>query len=100
MNEKPELLSVVTEPDGDQVYVHVDLSGLKKLRSTIDSMISKLESDECDHDHLRSKDWAGYELTTSMLESEKTNSCTQVHHVKFYAWNAEWKKKHGLFKEE
>jgi hypothetical protein len=96
MIEKPELLSVVTEPGGDVVYVHADLSGLKKLRSSIDAMITKLECGSCDHDHLRTEDWAGYELTTTMLESEKNKGCTQVHHVKLYAWNTEWKNKHEL----
>lgn len=96
MVEKPKLLSVVTSQEGDTVYVHADLSGLKKLRTSIDSMISKLEVGECDHDHLRSEDWAGYELTTTMLEQEKAEGCNQVHHVKFYAWNTDWKNKHDL----
>ena len=91
MTEKPELLSLVTEPDGDVIYVHADLSGLRKLRSTIESMICKLESGSCDHDHLRTEHWAGDELTSTMLESEKNQGCTQVHHVKLYAWNDEWK---------
>ena len=88
---KPELFSVVANPEGDTVYVHADLSGLKKLRDSIGSMITKLEAGECDHDHLRSEDWAGNELTTTMLKSEKNKGCNQVHHVKLYAWNAEWK---------
>mgnify|MGYP005667163717 CR=1 FL=1 len=96
MTDKPSLLSFVTDPDGNAVYVHADLSGLKKLRSTVDLLIAKLESGSCDHDHLRTEDWAGYELTTSMLESEEKSGCTQVHHVKLYAWNPEWKKKHDL----
>ncbi|WP_411991114.1 Imm32 family immunity protein [Agarivorans sp. DSG3-1] len=86
MIEKPELLSVVTKTDGDVIYIHADLSGLKRLRGSIDSMITELESGVCDHDHLHTEDWAGYELTNTMLESERINGCTQVHHVKLYAW--------------
>ncbi|MGR6871514.1 hypothetical protein ACU6U9_04235 [Pseudomonas sp. HK3] len=74
----------------------LDLSGLKKLKASIDSMISKLEINECDHDHLRSENWAGYELTTTMLDKEKAEGCNQVHHVKLYAWNTQLKNKHGL----
>ena len=96
MIEKPKLLSVSTASEGDVVYIHTDLSGLKKLQESINSMIDNLENGTCDHDHLRSEDWAGYELTTTMLESEKANNCKQVHHVKLYAWNEEWKNKHGL----
>ena len=96
MIEKPELLSVVTNQEGDTVCVHADLSGLKKLRDSVQSMITKLENGECDHDHLRSEDWAGYELTTTMLEQEKAKGCSQVHHVKLYAWSTEWKNKHKL----
>jgi len=96
MIEKPELLSVVTKPDGDVVCVHTDLSGLKRLQKSIESMIKTLESGDCDHDHLRTEDWAGYELTASMLESERKMGCTQVHHVTLYAWNSEWKNKHEL----
>lgn len=96
MIKKPKLLSATTTPDGDVVYIHADLSGLKKLQETINSMIENLESDTCDHDHLRSEDWAGYELTTTMLEYERLNKCKQVHHIKLYAWNEESKVKHGL----
>jgi len=98
MNEKPTLLSVVTEQDGDVVYIHAYLSGLTKLKQSIESMIRTLESGECTHDHLVSEDWAGYELTTSTLESERKRKkdCRQVHHVKLYAWTEEWKQKHGL----
>ena len=92
MIEKPKLLSVSTAFDGDVVYIHTDLSGLKKLQESINSMIDNLENGTCDHDHLS----AGYELTTTMLESEKANNCKQVHHVKLYAWNEEWKNKHEL----
>ena len=96
MNEKPELLSFVTDSSGSVVSVHADLSGLKKLKDSVELMISKLESNECDNDHLRTEDWAGYELTASMLKSEKESGCNQVHHVKIYAWNPEWKTKHEL----
>lgn len=96
MDEKATLLSVVTEPDGNVVYIHADLSGLMKLRESIDRMIGALKRGECDHDHLMSEDWAGYELTATILDSECTKGCRQVHHVKLYAWNDEWKAKHGL----
>lgn len=96
MHEKPELLSVITEPSGDIVKIHTDLSGLIKLRSKIDALISSIEKDECDHVHLRSEDWAGFELTTSMLDDDKSKKYNQVHHLEILAWTTEWKNKHQL----
>ena len=96
MTEKPKLLSATTNEDGDVVSIHADLSGLKKLQDSISYMITKLEKDTCDHDHLRSEDWAGYELTTTMLDSEQSKGNKQVHHIKLYAWTDEWKNKHEL----
>ena len=77
MIEKPKLLSVVSTPDGDVVYVHADLSGLLKLRESIDQMIQQVTAGECEHDHLMSEDWAGYELTTTMLRTESDEGCNQ-----------------------
>lgn len=96
MNEKSKLLSVVTELTGDVVYIHATLDGLKELRKSIDFLIQKTENNQCDHEHLRSKDWAGFELTTSMLAGENKKGCKQVHHLKFYGWNEEFKAKHNL----
>jgi hypothetical protein len=96
MDQPKHLLSVVTEPGGDVVYVHADLAGLQHLRKTVDRLIKKLEHGDCDHDHLHSPEWAGSELSTSMLPQEKETGCKPVHHVKLYAWSHEWKTKHGL----
>ena len=96
MDKPKHLLSVVTEPDGDVVYIHADRAGLEHLRKTVDRLIKRLEKGECDHDHLHSPDWAGSELSTSMLQQEKDAGCKSVHHVKIYSWNDEWKTKHGL----
>jgi len=96
MVEKPTLLSIATDPGGEVVYIHADLSGLKHLRNQLESMIENLEKDQCDHAHLRTEDWAGYELTTSMLEAEKAIGCRQVHHLKISSWNKAWKLKNEL----
>jgi hypothetical protein len=95
--EKPRhLLSVVTEADGEVVYVHADRAGLEHLRKTVDRLIRKLECGDCDHDHLHSPDWGGSELSTSMVSQEEEDGCRSVHHIKIYAWNEEWKTKLGL----
>ncbi|MFI8735593.1 Imm32 family immunity protein [Ectopseudomonas toyotomiensis] len=96
MIEKPTLLSIATDPGGEVVHIHADLSSLKRLRSELERMIENLEQDQCDHTHLRPEDWAGYELTTSMLEAEKAAGFRQVHHLKISSWNDIWKIKNDL----
>jgi immunity protein 32 of polymorphic toxin system len=90
------LLSVVTERDGDVVYIHADRAGLEHLRKSIDDLLEKLANGKPDHDHFHSPDWGGWDLTTSMLSSEKESGCKTVHHVKIYSWGEEWKRKQGL----
>ena len=90
------LLSVVTEKGGDIVHIHGDEVGLERLARIIEAVREELRRGECGHDHLRTAAWAGSELTESMLAQEREAGATQVHHVKVYGWNPEWKRKHGL----
>ena len=90
------MLSVVTEASGDVVYIHADLAGIAKLEKTIAFLKQALEAGKCEHDHLFSEAWGGWELTQTMLEGERASNCRQVHHVKLYAWSDEWREKHAL----
>jgi hypothetical protein len=96
--DPPEhLLSVVTEPGGDVVYIHADHAGLEALRASIDRLLECFNQNDCHHEHLFSPDWAGWDLSTTMLEQEREAGCKTVHHIKIYAWDDEWKRKHGLW---
>lgn len=90
------MLSVVTEPDGDVVYIHADSSGVAQLEKLVAYLKRTIEAGECPHDHLHSRSWAGNELTETMLDQERSKGCMQVHHVKIYGWTDEWASKHGL----
>ena len=90
------LLSVVSAPNGDVVYIHADRAGLEYLRDSINHLLAKLAEGKPDHDHLHSPDWGGWQLSTTMLPSEKDEGCKTVHHVKLYSWDEEWKAKQGL----
>ena len=95
--EQPNyLLSVTSASEGDTVTIHVDAQGLLVLRDRLDALLAKLDRDASDHEHLRSAEWAGFELTTSMLDSERMHGHQTVHHVEIYAWSPEWKQNHGL----
>lgn len=90
------LLSVTSASSGDTVTIHADKEGLLALRARLDLLLAKLDRHDSDHEHLRSADWAGFELTTSMLASERAHGHQTVHHVEIHAWNPKWKKHHDL----
>ena len=95
--ERPDyLLSVTSASSGDAVTIHADKQGLMALRARVDALLAKLERGDSDHEHLRSAEWAGFELSTSMLASERTQGHQTVHHVEIYAWSPQWKAHHGL----
>jgi Immunity protein 32 len=96
MQEPSHLLSVTTSAEGDVVTIHGDIAGLEFLRATVDRLLSKLQTGQCDHDHLRTSDWAGDELSKSMLSTERDSGHNTVHHLEVLAWTDEWKEKHGL----
>jgi len=96
IDQPDHLWSVVTERGGDVVYIHADRPGLEHLRKSIDRLLEKWASGKPDHDHFHSPDWGGWDLTTSMLSSEKESGCKTVHQVKIYSWDKERKRKQGL----
>jgi hypothetical protein len=87
-------LSVVVEKTGDVVHVHADKAGLDHLSRAIETLRASLERGECDHVHLMSNSWGGFDLTETRLDSE--SSASQVHHLEILAWTQEWKEKHQL----
>jgi hypothetical protein len=96
MHPPKHLLSVTSGPDGDCVTLHADIAGLEYLRSKIDQLLEKLKVGHCDHEHLRTVDWAGGELSNSMLDTERQKGHQVVHQVELLVWTQEWKDKHGL----
>jgi len=90
------VLSIVTDHGGDVVHVHADADGLAQLEKTIAFLKRGLEAGKCEHDHLFSESWGGWELTETMLQQERESNCKQVHHVKLFAWPTEWRERHAL----
>lgn len=94
MRPPPGLLSVVADETGNIVHIHADEAGLAHLAEAIEQLRASLSRGECDHVHLKSNGWAGFDLTESKLESEAT--FTQVHHLEILAWTPDWKERHKL----
>ena len=89
------LISLVTDQDGNQVFLHVDLAGVDMLLSELNYIKAELEKNDCPHSHLYSEDWGGSGLTATKLKDHK-DEVNCVHHLKIYGWNSAWKKKHEL----
>lgn len=92
---KKHLLSFVTDEDGNQVSIHVDLAGLEFLLNELGNIKKQLEANDCPHSHLFTEEWGGDELSNTKLANQD-NEKNQVHQVKIYGWNEEWKLKHKL----
>ena len=90
------MLSIVSEREGDVVYIHADLAGLEVLERSLKRLRELVAQGECEHDHLFTESWGGHGLTETMLEKERSSGCKQVHHLQLYGWNDEWARKHGL----
>jgi len=95
MNE--HLLSIATDEDGTQAFMHLDLAGVNYLLKELGQMKEQLEKNDCSHLHMFTEEWGGGELTSSKLHDQEDEK-KQVHHLKIYGWNDEWKVKHKLVK--
>ncbi|WP_160298921.1 Imm32 family immunity protein [Chromobacterium vaccinii] len=96
MKNTSPLLSVCSNSTGDEVHIHANIQGLTILQNAISNLQQKLIAGQCDHEHFRSSEWAGFELTVTMLESEIKSDCKQVHHLEVFAWTDEWREKSDL----
>lgn len=92
--KKDYLLSIVSDQES-QVVVYGDLSGIRYLIKKLKRIEQSLEDDECSHEHLMTESWGGDELTETKIKNQE-NEKEQVHHLKIYGWNNEWKNKHEL----
>jgi len=88
------LLSIVSDNEG-QVFIHTDLEGVRLLIKELQYIEKKLEENDCPHTHLFSESWGSMELTETKLQNQKDEK-EQIHHLKIYGWNQEWKDKHNL----
>ena len=56
---------------GNEVYLHIDGPGLRRLQTAISQLADAAEAGRCDHDHLMGPAWGGWELTDNPPQPEK-----------------------------
>ena len=78
------LLTFELLKDLKQIEIHGDAEGLRLLARILDRLADQSEAGGQDHDHLKSSEWAGWELTTDL--QSKDDSTQAIHHVKVLAW--------------
>jgi hypothetical protein len=92
MPQPDHVLSVATDKDGDQVFIHADVAGLDHLICSLTHIREKVAEGVCEHDHMMTDAWGGNELTEKVTDVDAHT----VHHVKIYGWTPEWIRKHGF----
>ncbi|WP_409267138.1 hypothetical protein [Massilia sp. BHUDP2] len=90
------LLGVTSANNGGAVTIHADKKELVPLCARLDILLAKLDRNASDDEFLRSAEWEGLELPTSMPASKRTHGRKTIHHVEIYARSSEWKEHHGL----
>jgi Immunity protein 32 len=79
-----KLLTFELDEDGDQLFIHGDVQGLRDLVASLQRLITKAEAGKPDHDHLFTEEWGGHELTS---DPQLTDTAVRlIHHVKIYGW--------------
>ena len=76
------LLSVEIDSEGKQVFIHGNPDGLELLSRALSRIAGKARSGDCDHEHLFSDNWGGWELSTE----PQGEVGVVADHVKIYAW--------------
>lgn len=78
-NKSDYLLIFELDSKNEILEIHGNQKGLEKLKTLIDSLLSKASSD---HIHLMSENWGGYELSNDKQCEENEI----INHVKLFKW--------------
>ncbi len=96
MEDGKHVLCLMKDNDG-QVLLHADGAGLDILITSLQNLRSKIDKNQCDHDHLFTESWGGTQLTETTQIDKKYDIC---HHFKINGWTDEWAIKHSFKKEK
>jgi hypothetical protein len=76
------LLSFEISAESDELFIHADPSGLRRLAALLETLAKEAEKGEFPHEHLFTQEWGGAELTS--VVQEIGHRCLM--HVKVYGW--------------
>jgi hypothetical protein len=79
--ENDYLLTFELTEEKDELEIHTNLKGLKRLIAELEMLLRSAEKGLNDHNHLMTEEWAGNELSSVAQGGELLN------HVKVYYWN-------------
>lgn len=68
--------------DGDELFVHADPKGLRRLSDMLQKLAAAVEAGDFPHEHLFTSEWGGNDLSSK--PQEQGHLC--LHHVKIYGW--------------
>ena len=74
------LLIFELEDDAETLSIHGDEAGLRGLQQAIARLVDGTKPGHFDHDHLKTPNWGGVELT------DESQGGTPIQHVKLYCW--------------
>ncbi|MRD46704.1 Imm32 family immunity protein [Caenimonas koreensis] len=77
-----DLLTFELGKDSDELFIHGDPSGLRRLSKLLDSLAEAADRGEFPHAHLFAAEWGGEELSSK--EQEEGHRC--LPHVKVFGW--------------
>lgn len=77
-----DLLVFEQDIDGDQLFIHGDPAGLRRLSQLFSNLAEQAEKGEFPHRHLFTEEWGGEGL--SSVPQEDNHRCLK--HVKIYGW--------------
>jgi hypothetical protein len=78
-----DLLTFELGPEKDQVFIHGDPAGLRRLAALLNKLADQADRGEYPHDHLMTEAWGGHGLSGEA--QEKNAEC--LNHVKIYGWS-------------
>jgi hypothetical protein len=81
-DEMKSLLSIEISPEGDELFVHGDPAGLRRLSAVLEQVAASAERGEFPHEHLFANEWGGDDLASEAQESG--HRCLM--HVKVLGW--------------
>ncbi|QQS33259.1 MAG: immunity protein 32 [Acidobacteriota bacterium] len=92
--DEKRLLAFVVSEEHNVLHVHVDKEGIDILMRSLERLKKDLEKGECEHEHLMSEEWGGWELSVSDQTNKEKGK--PVHQVNIYGWTDEWAEKNGF----